>query len=568
MRPVHHQSPRCPVLKASAASSVRVVRAATGVLSLLAVPLFTLPAQRVLGTGADAIVLPRGVVRVGVGGQIDTWNSTFGSDASGAPLSTAEPLGARFSSDDLGAAQVGGLSQLETRLRALTGLNALKLSLGDVQLRAEARRSTIPVRFELGVGRRLQLSAMIPYVQTRVEMAAAANPTGERGNVGLNPALVDQSKLAGNATLVSQLRASAEALDAALAACGTAPESPACSDPGAARATNAAARAFASEIVAVYGLPDEGGAAVVPRTGSETARAVADRIAALRESYGTFGVDGIGADVGPSNASQPLTGATLGTALAALGVAQPGNSASYGIGDIELGARVLLFDGFDGDMERATNPSRFTARASLDGLVRLGTGKPANAEELLSIGTGDGQMDVEVGAVADLIFGRRFWTSIAVRYGIQMAGEQSIRLPQSAEESYVGDENITLVRRDPGDYLQLELTPRVSLGDFVSLSGSYRFRSQGVDALELISGEADVIPQSIDLMARRGEGTEHRVGIGVTVSTISAYAAGRVRMPLDISYVHSRSVAGSGIGTVKLTRDEVLLRIYLSAFGR
>lgn len=505
---------------------------------------------------------------MGVGGQLDTWNSTFGSNASGEPVRTSSPLGARFSSHDLGASEVAGLSQLEGRLRALTGLDALKLSLGDVQLRAEARRSTIPVRFELGVGRRLQLSAMIPYVQTRVEMAATVNRTGESGNVGLNPALTEQSQLAGNATLVNQLRASAEALDAALAACETEPEVPACSNPGAARATNAAARAFASEIVAVYGVPDEGGAAVVPRTGSEAARAVADRLAALRESYGAFGVGGIGAGVGPSNASQPLTGATLGTALAALGVAQPGNSASYGIGDIELGARVLVFDGFDGDMERATNPSRFTARASVDGLVRLGTGKPADVDELLKIGTGDGQMDVEIGAVADLIVGRRFWTSAAVRYGIQMTGEQSIRLPNTAAESYLGDENVTRVRRDPGDYLELELTPRVSLGDFVSLSGSYRFRSQGMDALEVISGETDVIPQSLDLAARRGEGTEHRVGIGVTISTISAYAARRVRMPLDISYLHSRSVAGSGMGTAKLTRDEVLLRIYLSAFGR
>lgn len=539
-----------------------------GVLSFLAIPFLALPGQRVMGTGPDAILLPGGVLRMTVEGQMDAWNSNFGSDLSGAPLATTIPLGAPFSSDNLGAEQVGGLSQLETRLRALTGLDALKLSLGDVRLRMEARRSSIPVRFELGVGRRLQLSAMVPYVQTKVEMAAVVNRTGMNGNVGLNPVGSDPSLATGNATLVNQLRASADALDTALGACATAPDAPACANPDVARATNAAARAFADEVAAIYGLPDEGGAPLVPRVGSEAAKAVADRIAALRDSYDALGIGGIGADVGPNNASQPLTGATFGTALDALGVTRPGNSTSYGIGDIELGARVLLFDGFQGDLERATKPTGFTARASLDGLVRLGTGKPARADDLLNVGTGDGQMDVEIGAVADLIFGRRFWASAAVRYGIQMAGEQDIRVPQTAEESYVSDENVTRLRRDPGDYVELALIPRVSLGDFVSLSGSYRFRSQGSDVLEVISGQPDVIPQSLDLIARRGEGTEHRVGLGLTVSTISAYAAGRIGLPLDISYVHSRSVAGSGMGTPKLTRDEVLLRIYLSAFGR
>ncbi|MHB1225492.1 MAG: hypothetical protein ACYC2G_15800 [Gemmatimonadaceae bacterium] len=553
---------------ASAAPLVVARRAAARAIALLVLPLLALPAQRATGAGADAVVLPRGVLRVSVQGQLDAWGSRYESDVSGAPLTSSSPLGARFSSDDLGSARVGGLTQLETRLRALTGLDALQLSLGDVQLRAEARRSTIPVRLELGLGRRLQLSAMIPYVQTRVEMSTIANRTGERGNVGSNPALTDAAAADANAALVNRLRASVDALDTALAGCTGGAASPVCADQDAARATSASTAAFASELAAVYGLPDGGGEALVPRIGSEAAAAIGARIAALRSSYGAYGFQFIGEDAAPAGATQPVTGADLASTLGAMGVPTPGNAARYGIGDIEVGARLLLFDGFGGDIARATTPTGITARASIDGLVRLGTGKPSDPDRLLDVGTGDGQMDVEVGAVADLIFGRRFWASAAARYGVQLEGDQTVRVPSPGGESYVNDANRALVRRDPGDYMELELTPRVSLGEFVSLSASYRFRHRDADALELADAAPGAAPLPLDVLARSFEGDEHRLGLGLTVSTVAAYAAGRVNMPLDISYVHSRTVAGSGMATPKLTRDEVMLRIYLSVFGR
>ena len=70
-------------------------------------------AQRVLGVGADATVLPRGGVRVSAQATWATYNELYG------PGGKLEALGAPLSSDSLGARQLEGLVPLRTSLRAL-----------------------------------------------------------------------------------------------------------------------------------------------------------------------------------------------------------------------------------------------------------------------------------------------------------------------------------------------------------------------------------------------------------------------------------------------------------------
>ena len=502
-----------------------------------------------------------------VGGTLQSWNSTFGSSAAGVPTTNEVPLGAPFSGTAVGASLIGGLAPLETRLQELTGLPTLQLTVGDVAVQARARSATLPIRLEFGLGRRLQLSAGATYFQTRVDARDIVNRAGSAGNVGYNPALDDAAAANRNALLVAQLEASATALQDALAACATT-TSPACADPAAAEAAAASAQALAQSVSAVYGSGDAGsGAALVPRTGSAAAAAVAGRLSALRTTLDGFGVTALGETTAPANALQPLTSATFGPALAALGVTAPGSASHYGMGDVEIGARLALLNGIGDDVARAAAPTGVTVRATADALVRLPIGEGPRADRLLDVAVGDGHTTVEFGGVADVLVGRRFWASAALHYGLRLPGDETVRLPSAPGQGYLAASSEQVVSRDPGDYLRLEITPRLALGEFVAISLPYQYRRVSADETTL-SASPSQAPLAVDALDRAAEGYVHRLGVGITLSTLSSYAAGRVGAPLDVSYVHSETLSGAGRGTARASIDAIQLRLYLSAFGR
>src|SRR5688500_2742978 len=128
----------------------RRARALTASLAIAAaLPWPAAHAQWIGAAGEDALVLRRGIVRVTVDGRVEDYDERFTSDASGATASARVPLGAPLSSAALGVDRVPSLAPVQTRLRSLTGTPAFLLSLGDVRVDAVARRSSIPVRFDL-----------------------------------------------------------------------------------------------------------------------------------------------------------------------------------------------------------------------------------------------------------------------------------------------------------------------------------------------------------------------------------------------------------------------------------
>ena len=70
-------------------------------------------AQRVLGVGEDATVIPRGAARISGLGAWSTYNELYG------PGGKLEQLGAPLSPDSLGIAQLEILQPLQTSLRTL-----------------------------------------------------------------------------------------------------------------------------------------------------------------------------------------------------------------------------------------------------------------------------------------------------------------------------------------------------------------------------------------------------------------------------------------------------------------
>jgi hypothetical protein len=204
-------------------------------------------------------------------------------------------------------------------------------------------------------------------------------------------------------------------------------------------------------------------------------------------------------------------------------------------------------------------------------LYRLGTGEPDDPYDLLDVGVGDGQDDVEVTAAADVVASPRFALALVGRYGVQMADERDLLVPTAAGEGYPPAENVRRVRRDLGDYTELEVAPRYAVTRYLAIGAHYRFRSKEADAYELVADPlVDPSLATLDVAAL-GAGSETReqlAGLSLVMSTLPAYAGGGARLPLELSYRHLRNVGGGGRLTPYGTRDEVTMRVFVELFRR
>jgi hypothetical protein len=542
-----------------------------------------LGAQRVLGIGDDAFVVPRGVFRIGVSGSWTSFDEVYVSRPNGETSGDAAPFGARLSLDTLGAAQIPALAPVERGLRALTGDPALTLSVGQTRASADATTITTPVAAELGLAGRLSVGVMVPYVVTRTSVVLDANADGgPSANVGFNPALGSEEARAANAALAAQFAEASALLGGALTSCDADPAAVGC-DVLIARRDEAlalieGAGQFAAGVAQIYGTgAGSSPAPLVPLASAPAQRAIEERVAAFRAAYASFGVGDVITAPGPVGAP---------VALGAAGVQSVLSEPLFGVradslrtverahvGDIEVAAKLKLLDSFGSDPAARLSPSGFNYRAAVTGVVRLGTGQPSLPDDLTDVGRGDGQNDLEVRSALDLLFGRRFWASVIGRYVYQQADEQVVRIAERPDVAIVPYFRRQLVERKLGNYYELEANPRFVFNDYLSVGGHYLYRQKGEDEYSgrFVVDSATTGVGAIDLDAgvlNAGTGqTEHRVGGGVAFSTVAAYNRGRARVPLELTYLHYTTARGTGGNLPKRSFDQIQLRVYTRIFG-
>ena len=173
-------------------------------------------------------------------------------------------------------------------------------------------------------------------------------------------------------------------------------------------------------------------------------------------------------------------------------------------------------------------------------------------------------MDVELSGATDLIFGRGVWLSAVARYGMQLPDEPEVRVPAFAGQVVIPADRLQTVERDLGDYLELELTPRVAINRYFTLTAQYQYRRKGEDSYSATGGSED----DVSALGFGTETYEHRAGVGVTLSTVPAYLDRRANWPADVTYLYRRTVAGGGQLAWQTGQHQVSLRVYLRAFGR
>lgn len=550
------------------------------IASLLGALLLSRPAnaQGAPGAGDDALVLPRGTVRLRAGAEWMRFYERYGGGTTGR-VGALEPLGADLTLDTIGVSQLESLFPVQAGVRTLAGMPDFTASLGRSLVRVRNHVFTTPVTLELGLTRRLSVGVMVPFVTAAADVDLRVNPRGLEPTLGLNPTLVAASAIATNASLLAQFDSAASQLGQRLALCTSNPAAPGCGPLNANRpgalALIANANAFATGLGQVYGgRGGSGGAPFVPLAGTAAQAAIEARVAAYKALYASFGTSAISA-AGPLAAQAPFTIADMQRLLtdSVFGVrARPlATSVTRGVGDIDIGFKLNLVGTFRPEDRPSPAAGRVRWRQSVGGVFRLGTGTLDAPDAFTDLGTGDHQNDVEIRSYTDVTYGPNVWLSLVARYSMQAADERVMRIGETPHQVLAAAYRQQTVKRALGDELVVELTPRWALNEFVGVSGHYLYRRKSPDSYTGRFTVTDLAGQqiAIDAAALDAEtaAREHRFGAGLSYSTTSAFAAGRTSVPLEITYLHVQTTRGSGGNVPKLSQDRIEVRWYGRVFG-
>jgi hypothetical protein len=559
----------------------RLVSVATVALAFIAVFAPSALAQRVLGVGDDALVLPRGVFRLRTVGQWTQFNERYGMDTPGRPNGALEPLGIDFTLDTIGVKQFPSLDSLQAGLQLLTGNPNWYATLGNTQVTLRDRIAAFPIVLEAGISSRLSLAINIPYVQTHTSTFFNVNTKGIQGNLGFNPAAAGiAAAVTQNSTMFTQFTTAANTLEGNLAACQANPgASPSCpgllANQASATALIANSRRFAGGVNKIYTTSP-----FVPIVGTDAQLTIEARVAAFRALYQQFGVNSIAnTTTGPfasqsrltiSDAQRILTETPFGI------IADPLTSTGHShLGDMDIAAKFSLFDSFGGSGSNARySPQGLNFRTAFAGVLRLPTGQIESPNNFVDLGTGRGATAIEGRWYGDVLVGSHFWQSFVVRVNKPFSDTQEMRIIDKPNEELAPAYRRQTVDRSLGTAFEFETTPRIVLNDFFAISGQYLYRHKAQDHYKgtftipyATTGYADITidASTLDLET---ETREHRLGGGISFSNLYSFEQGKAKLPFEVTYLHWQTVNGSGGNQPKFFTDQIQMRLYARIFGK
>lgn len=508
--------------------------------------------------GEDALVLSRGMVRLGIAPTWTRFDQRYRADGE------SEPLAADLSTDALDPSRLSVLAPLRERLQALGPIPDVQLSLGRLRVDHEASIFSVPLSAELGIGARFSLGLLVPIVRTLSAVVSSPNPGLNEGTVGINPALDNLNARARNAGLLAQFASAIDALEALITACADPgnpdPRCPRARTPEAAQLVTMAT-AFASGLSDVY---SEATSPFVPLSNSAFDVTIRGRIASLAQSFAGFDITNI-TSAGPAGAT--IAGSAdilriLTDPVFGLQVEPIATRARTSLGDIEVGALLQLLN----TVRRDTLQRYGTGvRAAVGATFRLGTGRADNPDDLVDIPSGDGQNDVELRTQWDLLLGSRFSLGFGGRYVLQLPDKEVVRITEP-HQPFAAYWRRQEVDRDLGDVIDAQVTPRIGLGGFFSLMGQYRVRRKAEDRytgrFNVTNDLGEPVMLDAAILDAETEQRENRVSIGLGYSTLTSVARRRARIPLEIFLQYGESIRGSGGKTPRVNVGVMQVRVY------
>jgi len=559
----------------------RLVSVSALALAFIAVVTPPARAQRVLGVGDDAQVLPRGVFRFRTLAQWTAFNERYGFDTPGRPDGALEPLGIDFNLDTIGVKQFPDLASLQVGIQQLTGNPSWFATLGNTRVRLRDQITAYPFVFEAGISKRFSIGIQVPYVRTNASVSLNVNITGIEGNLGFNPAAFGSTAAAAqNAAMLSQFTADSTSLKNALDNCQANPTAPGCPQLNAQRTTAtsliALATAFARGVNSIFSTSP-----FVPIVGTDAQLTLEARVAAFKAAYANFAPFG----VPPITSNGPFASQnrlTVGDAQRILTETRFGFAADplapvrrSHLGDIDIGGKFSVYDSFGGSTEARMSPHGLNFRTAVGGIVRLPTGQVESPNNFVDLGTGRGVAALEGRWFGDLLIGSHFWQSFVVRFNKPFADKQEMRIIDLPNEELAPVYRLQTVDRQLGSAFEFETTPRIVLNDFFAVSGQYVYRHKNQDhytgkftiptALTGLPTPLDIDASTLDLET---ETREHRLGGGISFSNLYSFDKGKAKIPFEATYLHWQTTKGWGGNQPKFFTDQIQVRVYARIFGR
>ena len=543
------------------------MRRTTSALLLLTAAASVVPCA-LRAQGDEAPPPSRGALRVLLPPVWWRWNQRFGEGTPGFVTGALEPLGVDFGADALGASQLSFLGPSQTTLRLVTNLPDYALNLGRADLKLNANVRAMPLGVAVGVSRRLSVSVLVPLVRSRVEAFFQMDTaTAHRGTVGWNPAY----------TTPGTLDAFRGQVDAALGAL----RSQATSGPAALRAqAQAALNQMGPLLCGLYTVA--GGSATDP---ASTCYAATPAAAA---AFLPLGSSAAGDSIRVGLAGAQTTWSQLVTAYAGAGVTLPAFSAPFTLPstavtreDVQQFLRdTVLGAGGDslamvlhtrlGDVEAAATYlfadwRRYQGRVTAT--VRLPTGMVDAHRDFIDVGTGDHQLDVEVGVRNDLVLGTNFRIVAGGRVGIQFADQLERRVSPAALP-IAPLAQVATVRRDLGDYFAIDVTPTWQMDDALSFGVRYAYFRQGAARFTYVdAADSARIGLPASVLDQETAVRWMRAGAGLTFSTLRRFAAGRASLPYSVTIGYQNTLWGRGGRTPQTGLVWITLASYWRLWG-
>ncbi len=484
------------------------------------------------------LTAPRGTLRIELGGRFDPTASEF---ADGARRDFGDPIAAAA----LNAAGSPMVRDLEARIGALLGRPATAGSLGALSADAMLQRGAGLIGLAAGITDRVTAFARIPIVSVRTEVRLEHDPAG--ATLGLNPALLgDQA----SAQFLAQFDGALDELAARITA-GDYAGDPALQE----LATRTLSEGGALRDALTILLVGTDASPVLPTAASADGGELLTTVAAIRDRFGSsLGISGFTA--APGLPSAPITAAGFDALVgspAGLDLAPFDQQPLVGIGDVEVGVVALL-------ASSRSEIRRSWFGAWLSGSVTLPTGTPPDPRFLRDAGTGDGQLDVALGATIEAGRG-----SLGIRatgsYRMQLEGSREVRVGRRDEfllPAYRG----TTLDWNPGDVLELTAEPFLRLADRLAIVGAATWIQRGEDRWTLPGGDPPAGTGNIAAMSEGTSASALRLGLGMSYAHAGHTRTGEQRMPVEAGLAIERTVSsGSGMVPAPLT-TRMWLRVY------